>query len=810
MRVHELRLHRKPLIALGLALAAALWQPGALAQGGLFAPSTAGTGLTAPSGPAGLSGLGGQGGLGTGGGSAAGGVGGASGAAPLGGLRPDAAPASPLLRSGNGTDGASATSGAAARAADAETDANPLVLRDISADSTEFQDFVTASTGRRLPLFGYNLFSGPRFSSLKNVPVPTDYVIGPGDEVVLQIFGLIDADTRLTVDRNGQLNIPRVGTVRLAGVKASQLESVLRTQIAKTYTNFQISATLGQLRSIQVFIVGQARRPGVYTVSSLSTLVSVLFESGGPGVNGSLRNIQLKRDGRIVSTIDIYQFIRQGDKSSDAQLLPGDVVVIPPAGPRVAVLGALDTPAIYELKSAQESMAEVLAYGGGVLSLTTPHKVLVERIDTSKGRAPRAVEERALDANGLRSTLRDGDVVTLFKISPEFSNAVTLRGNVAAPLRYAHRPGMRVSDLIPEREALIQADYYTRKNAMVQYESGATISGARIVNEVKNLLEEINWDYAVVERLDAKEVRSQLIPFNLSKAVRDKDPANNLELLPGDVVTIFGVKDVPVPLEKRTQFVSLGGEVKLPGYYQLQPGETLPQLIARAGGLTNDAFAYGTVFTREATRRQQQVNLDQAVRRMEADIASQTAAELQNVRGGDQTAGVQAQVEAQRQLAARLKGLKASGRIALEMTPDNPVFPSLKLEDGDTIVIPNSPDFIGVVGAVLAETSFIYRPKAAASHYLDRAGPTRDAEEESAMIIRADGSVESDYSANRSWFGRGSTVLSRPMYPGDTLFVPEKVDRRTGYTKFIQGAKDWTSILYQFGLGVAAIKVLRE
>jgi protein involved in polysaccharide export with SLBB domain len=682
-------------------------------------------------------------------------------------------------------------------------------LRDISADSTEFQQFVAASTGRRLPLFGYNLFAGSQFSSLKNIPVPTDYVIGPGDEVVVQIYGLLDGDARLMVDRNGQISVPKVGTFRLAGTKASQLESVLRSQISKTYANFQLSATLGQLRSIQIFVVGQARQPGVFTVSSLSTFVSALFETGGPSVNGSLRNIQLKRDGRVVSTIDLYQFIRQGDKSADAQLQPGDVIVIPTAGPRVAVLGAVDAPAIYELKSAQESMADVLTYGGGVLSLTTPHKVLVERIDTSKGRAPRTVEDRKLDAQGLRSTLRDGDVVTLFKISPEFSNAVTLRGNVASPLRYAFRPGMRVSDLIPEREALIQSDYYVRKNAMVQFESGTGIKGERVINDVKNLLEEINWEYAVVERLDPKEVRSLLIPFNLGKAIRDKDPVSNLELQAGDVVTIFGINDVPVPQEKRTQFVTLGGEVKVPGYYQLTPGETLNQLIQRAGGLARDAFAYGTVFTRESTRRQQQANLEQAVRRMDADITSQSVTLLQNSRP-DTSASVDAQVQSQRLLLTRLRNLKASGRISLEMQPDNPIFPDIKLEDGDRIVVPNAPDFIGVVGAVMAETSFIYRANATANHYLQRAGLTRDAEEESAMIIRGDGSVDSDLSVSRSWFGRGTTVLTRTLYPGDTLFVPEKVDRTTGYSKFIQGTKDWTTILYQFGLGVAGLRVLRQ
>ncbi len=381
---------------------------------------------------------------------------------------------------------------------------------------------------------------------------------------------------------------------------------------------------------------------------------------------------------------------------------------------------------------------------------------------------------------------------------------------VVAPPSYAHRLGTRVSHRIRRCEALIQGDYYVRKNAMVQFESGTAVSRGRVVNDVKNLLEEINWDYAVVERLDPKEVRSILIPFNLSKAVREKDPVNNLELLPGDVVTIFGVSEVPVPIEKRTQFVSIGGEVKVPGIYQLKSGETLSQLIQRAGGLTTDAFAYGTVFTRESTRRQQQANLDQAVRRMEADIAGQTASELQNITSGDKAIGIDAQVQSQRILAARLRNLKASGRISLEMTPVNPVFPDLKLEDSDRIIVPNSPDFIGVVEAVMAETSFIYRANATANNYLTRAGATRDAEVESAMIIRADGSVETDLSATNSWFGRGTTVLSRLMYPGDTLFVPEKVDRRTGYSKFIQGAKDWTAILYQFDIGAAALKTLRQ
>ncbi len=726
-----------------------------------------------------------------------------------------------------------AEAAASARAAQvSEPDAAKLVspdaVREGAASRTEFQHFVQQTTGRSLPLFGYNLFTGRTFPALQNVPVPSDYVIGPGDEIALKIWGLVEADAPLLVDRNGQIAIPRVGMVSVAGLKASQLESALRTQVSKYLKNFQLSATLGRLRSIQVFVVGQAAKPGAYTVSSLSSLVSVLFESGGPTQDGSMRKVQLKRDGRVISTIDLYKFIAQGDKSADTYLLPGDVIVIPPAGPRVAMIGALGTPAIYELSAAEESLAQVLAYGAGMLSLTTPHKVLIERINANQVNAPRSVIERSLDESGLKSTLKDGDVVTLFKISQAFSNAVTLRGNVAMPLRYSHKPGMRVSDLIPEREALIQSDYYARKNILVQFEKSASekdaaekakdsrpdattstaVSAERQINDVKNLLEEINWDYAAIERMDPKDVRTQLIPFNLGKAIRDRDPEHNLELQPGDVVTIFGVKDMPVPLAKRTQFVRISGEVKVPGFYQIQPGETLTQVLVRAGGLTEQAYPYATELTRDKTRVQQQANLDKAIRRLETDIAGQAVTTLQNPAGTDSGAALQAQMAAQKQLLARMQTLKASGRIALEMNPERPEFPDLPLEDGDTITVPSKPGFVSVFGAVLAENAFIHRSGATVEDYLERAGLLREADLDAALILRADGSVEGN-AAHRRWFA-GSGFMRKELNPGDAVFVPEQFDRRSSYTQFIQGAKDWTTIFYQFGLGAAAIKTIRN
>ena len=675
---------------------------------------------------------------------------------------------------------------------------------------TQFQRFVQEATGRALPLYGYNLFDRGRFPSLTDVPVPANYVVGPGDEIDLKIWGAVDVAMRLPVDRNGQITVPKVGPITVAGTPASELDAHLKKHVSRVFNNFQLIATLGGLRSMQIFVVGQARNPGAYTVSSLSTLISALFESGGPAANGSMRAVQLVRAGKTITTIDLYKFIHAGVTSDDARLLPGDVIVVPPAGPRVAVTGATDTPAIFELASAEESISQLLSYSAGSQTLTTPFKALLERVNKQDAKTPREVQERTLDAVGLQTTVRDGDLLILFKISSQFANAVTLRGNVASPLRYSFKPGMRVSDLVPEAAALILPDYYSRKNSSVQFETGRNVSDERVVNDVKTRLTEINWDYASIERLDPKAVKTILIPFNLGKAIKDKDPANNIELMPGDVVTIFGVDDIPVPLEKRTQFVRLGGEVKIPGIYQLTPGETLPQLLQRAGGLSRDAYLYGTVFSRESTRAQQQENLNQAIRRMEAQINSETATSMQNVYDQEKGASVQAQLAGQRMMLERLRSLRASGRIALEMDANTPELPPLALQDGDTITVPSKPSFVAVFGAVTAENSFIHRETATVGDYIDKAGPTREADLQAAMLIRSDGTVLANR-AQRSWIGMGNTgFMATRLQPGDSIFIPEVLDRRTAYTQFIQGAKDWTAILYQFGIGAAAFRTLRN
>ena len=723
---------------------------------------------------------------------------------------------------------------------------------------SEFQKFVEAATGRQLPVFGASFFvdAANSVSTVDNVPVSSDYTVGTGDEVIVRVWGAIDVDYRATVDRNGQINLPKIGSFTVAGVRASELEKHLRAHIGRLYTNFNLNVSLGQLRGVKVFVVGPARLPGVFTVSSQGTLLSAVVAAGGPAPNGSMRKVLLRRNGDVVSELDIYEFLVQGDKSKDVQLIAGDVVVFQPAGARVALNGALDTPAIYELKSAQEPVRDVLRYAGGTVVLTNPNKALVERIDPARTPAARYVEEFKLDDAGLQRQLHDGDVLTLLPISPQFANAITLKGHVAQPLRYAFAPGMRIRDLIPNSDALISPDFYRRKNLLVQTleeqeedpSEDATREGreraqraedqtvdermqrrndrtvgertqrredrsavARAKKAPAALFEELNWDYAVVERLNP-DLSTQVIPFNLGKAVLQGDAASNIELMAGDVVTIYSQKDIRVPLARQTRLVSVEGEVGAPGVYQLLPGETMPQLVARAGGFTPQAYVYGMEFTREETRQRQRENLAAAISRLEALSATQSAREAANRRDDTSPEGsASVSAAATQAQMARLSRVQPNGRIALELQPgDTSVssLPDVPLEHADRILVPARPGFITVAGAVVNNNALLWKPGRTVGDYLKQAGLDEAAEPANMFVLRADGTV-SHAGDRRGFFGMGS-LESQPVQPGDAIVVPTQMDFETWGRALVRNLKDFGQIFYQFGLGAAAIQTLRN
>jgi protein involved in polysaccharide export with SLBB domain len=813
---------------------------------------------------------------------------------------------------------------------------------------TEFQQMVANSVGKMLPIFGANLFRNPpsTFAPATVVPVTPDYVLGPGDELVIQSWGQVSTDGRFRVDRSGDIFVPQVGTLHVAGLRFDQVQPALKSRMDKLFRNYSLSVTMGQLRSIQVIVVGQARQPGTYTISSLSTLVNAIFTTGGPSAQGSLRHIQLKRGGQLVVDFDLYDLLVRGDKSKDVPLLAGDVIYIPPAGPQVAIAGNVKVPAIYELRSPESTTVDdVLELAAGLTNTASRDKVRLERIDDHH---LRRTMEVSLQTEAKTTTVQDGDLLEVVAVAGEFKDSVTLRGNVANPGRYAWKPGMRVKDLIPTKDALITRDYwlkrsqlgqpmltyvptclpttpygvpglrygipvgeegedpfwrysstdeyralkgypavnfdrvperndlispstmYTERNPLrgpstdsdggldcsqyteVPYyinsfalmnqqnnsqnpnnasnpetaaaqtqaalgttsanqtsaasaslgaDSRATVTNFRPKNDVKLSEPDIDWSYAVIERQDKETLTTSLLPFNLGKVVLQGDASQNLELQPGDVVTIFSKADLRVPQSQQTRFVRLEGEFMSSGIYSVKPGETLRQLVARAGGLSPDAYLYGAEFTRESTRRVQQQRLNEYVDQIALQASTIATANASRSINPQDTAAATAQQAQAQTIIANLRRARASGRVVLELPADaNNInqLPDLPLEDGDRFIVPRVPSTVSIEGAVYNQNAFLYDPHRRLGDYVKLAGgATRDADKNRAYVIRAGGAVISkQYSSSL----RGNGFNSLHLYPGDTVVIPLNLDKG----KTMRLVVDIAQIVGQFGIAIAA------
>ncbi|MGA9884336.1 MAG: SLBB domain-containing protein [Candidatus Acidiferrales bacterium] len=740
---------------------------------------------------------------------------------------------------------------------------------------TEFQLMVANSVGRMLPIYGSSLFRQPpsTFAPLLNVPVPANYVIGPGDELYVQIWGQINVELRASVDRDGAIYIPKVGSVTVAGVHYKDLNEFLRQQIARIYRNFDVAVTLGRLRSIDVYVTGDARAPGRYTISSLSTLVNAVFATGGPSSAGSMRHIELKRDGTLIADFDLYDLLLKGDKSNDVQLLPGDVIYIPPVGPQIAVSGSVNVPAIYELRNNRDSLADAIALAGGLNEVADATRLTIERIDKHE---VRSVVEYSV-GQAASEQVKGGDIIHILSIVPRFDNAVTLRGNVANPGRYPWHQGMRIRDLIPNKEMLLTREYWRAENNLVngtatdygptpqqrqrmgpqgrpenRNNSGSTmpdeqgqtpvqsendnanwnapsdyrapteegtqppssqtagtsatqtrITSSRLRNEVKLVAPEINWDYAVIQRLDPVDLSTRLIPFSLRKAVLEDDPAANLALEPGDIVTIFSQKDIAVPQTEQTIFVRVEGEVKVPGVYRVKHGQTLQDLLRLAGGLTPNAYLYGAQFTRESARVDQQAALDRTASQMEEQVQERSIANARS--NPDQTAALSAQSAAQEALVRELRSAKATGRVVLALTPAaNAVaaVPPIFLEDGDSLFVPPKSQIVSVVGTVFNQSSFVYRKGATVAYYLQEVGNgSGNADIKHVLLVRANGSVLSGSVPEYGWWHKN--VRSLPVQPGDTIVIPPKL-QVGGVGKAI---RDWATVAAQVSVAAAVIAI---
>jgi len=661
---------------------------------------------------------------------------------------------------------------------------------------SEFEQFAEDAAGQPLPVYGRQLFDEvpSTFSPMDRVPVPANYALGPGDELLIRAWGKIDLECHVVVDRNGQVFLPKVGTVSVAGLRYEQLEGYLHSAIGALYKDFELNVTMGQLRSIQIFVLGSARQPGAYTVSSLSTLVDALFASGGPSGTGTMRHIQLRRGDRMITEFDIYELLRKGDKSNDLQLLPGDVIYIPSIGPQVAMVGSINEPGIYELKDTT-TIDSALKDAGGLTNLATADRVLLERIENHRRRR---VDEFALDASGLRRVLDDGDLLRIFPISSQFENAVTLRGPKQG--RYAWHEGMRVSDLIPSRDSLIGNEHWNQQNHLAAATradlNGHSHSNAHgdshaepnpdshvdMMTDIAESSAEINWDYAAIERLDGHDLSTRLIAFNLGSALDHPASSDNPALEAGDVVTVFARKDLPLPLEKHAAFVQVGGEVNAPGVYPVNPGDTLRDVVRRAGGLTPHSYLYASQLTRVSTRVAQEQQLKLSIARIQNELVSRFVSAPSGSPANP--LGQEAQLGSQQAAIAELLSVHPTGRVVLDMSPEAHTIndiPDIVLEDGDSYYVPLKLSTIEVAGAVYNENAFRYQKKKKLSTYLeDAGGPTRQADARRIFLIRADGSVISRQSRSSPWRGRFEGLS---LLPGDAIVVPTKLKLPGGFAR---------------------------
>jgi polysaccharide biosynthesis/export protein len=634
---------------------------------------------------------------------------------------------------------------------------------------------LSAETGSpELRQFGYDLFrqAPSTFAPVEHVPVGPDYVVGPDDEIRISVWGKIEGQWLVRVDRDGNINVPKVGVLGVTGLTFGQLKDLLQRQFSKYFSGYEMSVSMGSLRTIRVYIVGNAERSGSYTVSSLATLVNALIEAGGPSRIGTMRKIQLKRQGRSVVDFDMYDLLLKGDKSKDMRLMPEDVIFVPPGGPLVALKGNVKNPAIYEIKG-ETRLADLLAMAGGLTGVAFRGRVQVQR---TVGQDSRTIFESDLvDIEKVAEknfVLQDWDIVTVFNV-PEGNRVARVAGAVATVGEFAIDPGItRIKDVIAKAGGLL---YYA--------------SQAAEVTRVK-----VTQEGPLTERF----------MIDLSKALTG-DPGQNVLLEMNDYLFIRAVPDWQL-----YRLAAISGEIKYPGAYTVRKGERLSSLIERAGGYGDKAYLRGAIFIRERVRELQQKTLEEMITRLERELLAEnstiTASSTESIEARRiELAQKQAFVES-------LKKQKATGRLTVRLAHLRLLKGSaydIELEDNDSLFIPLDNRVVNVAGAVMSNASVVYLEKVAPKDYIGMAGGySRYADTKNTYVLKVDGSArklsEGTFNWNTSkdrWELAGFGSEGKQIEPGDTIVVPEKLER----VAWLRQLKDITQILANVAVTAGAV-----
>jgi len=732
--------------------------------------------------------------------------------------------------------------------------------------------------------FGYDLFAGAptTFAPVTEIPVPSEYALGPGDVLQVHLWGQENRRLELPVSRDGAILFPQHGPMNVVGLSFDEVRRQIQARVSEQYMGVEASVTLGELRSMRVFVLGDARTPGAYTVSSLSTITNALYVSGGVKRSGSLRNVQHKRNGELLGTLDLYDLLLKGDTSDDARLQPGDVIFIPPVGSRVGVEGEVYRPGLYELNG-ETSLGELLNLAGGMTPQAYPQRISIERTNAEFLRV--MLEADGSIPQGMNQSVQPGDLLLVPAISDITGQYVEVHGAAARPGRFAWVPGMRVSSVLRNLEtdlqpiadkhyaAIVRTDPQTDRVSVLnlhlreavltpagphdlQLEEGDQLlvfsdigkvegdGGQGPGNRAQSAYSRQTLLAPVLRRLKAQAspgAPQQTIritgpvrypgeyPMPANRSLADavfvagglQDTAslfraevarhgvdehgvgqtriinvNLAQVLSGESDLVLHSRDTiliqAIPEFGVVRTITLAGEIRYPGEYTFREGETLREVLHRAGGVTPNAFPKGAVFTRAKLRQLEAQRLREAEDRLQGELLG---IQLES----DSLAGQNAErQESAQALLEDIKQSRAVGRLVIDLEAvlqDNTDQP-IRLLDGDMLSVPGIPQSVSVFGEVQFPTSHLYEPGLTAEDYLDRSGgPTRQADEDRVYIIKADGSVRLPETSR--WFAGASQQLE----PGDTIIMPVDVDR-------LNQLELWASvsqIVYQIALGAAAV-----
>ena len=621
---------------------------------------------------------------------------------------------------------------------------------------------------RRLPRYGMSFFRRPpsTYAPQESIPVTQGYRIGVGDEMTLTIWGIPEeGNYRFNINRDGMAAIPHIGMVRLAGYTIAEAERVISARLSQYYTGFQMNLAMGRLSSIMIYVTGNARRPGAYTVSSFATLVNALIASGGPSANGTLRNIELKRNGKTVAVFDMYAMLLHGDKTQDVRLQAGDVIYIPQAGPLVGIAGEVQRPGVYELNGATR-VQDLLYIAGGLNAQTFKGRVQYYRVfNNTYSQAGEGTLAEIEDRE-----LQDGDIIRLYPVF-SLSSTVLITGPLVRPGTFAITPGQ------------------TKLSEIINRAGGTTLTAsdtAEITRTTPSLNGPVNERFTV----------------NIFRAL-EGDPVHDIVLENMDQITVL-----IIPNWKQQMRVTIAGEVHRPGSYSMFPGERLSDLIERAGGFTDKAFLRGAVFTRRSIAADQRRSMNQMADRMERELLESSQNTSRSATTTGATQGMNQEYQRRRQLIDNLRHMDIIGRVVTKIdTPANirGTVWDYELENGDYLGVPTTPLTVNVLGAVYSSTTQVFRPDMGINAYISAAGGAlRSAHKRMVYVIKSDGTTlrltrNTGMLSSKQWTPpRG---YSAAIEPGDTIVVPVKYVDRQGIDAF----KDAVDIIYRVAVATGVV-----